>query len=66
MTIQNEVWEVLVFQIKMSLHGRTRGGSWCYQRVLAFITAELAAPSGQGLVSLVQMDFLFYAATFLQ
>lgn len=31
-----------------------------------FITAELAALSEQGLVSLLQMDFLFYATTFLQ
>lgn len=34
--IHTEVWEVLVFQIKMSLHGRTQGGSWCYQRIQAF------------------------------
>lgn len=56
-----------VFQMKMSLHGRTRGGSWCYQRIhRPFITAELAALGGVGLLSLLQMVFLFYATAFLQ
>lgn len=53
-------------QIKLSLmdvHGAVPGATREYW---PFITAELAALSVQGLLSLLQMDFLFYATTFLQ
>lgn len=58
--MHTELCEVLVFQIKMSLHGPPQGSSWCYQRIKSFYPSWTGSSWWGGTAQLIAEGFWFF------